>query len=200
MTAGPLIAVDGGDGPNVVAAAKSLARALRAAGEGGISLWDSSGIFTELAAAEPGVPAPSARTLTLLYAADLAFRLHWQIGPLLESGYTVVAAPYVDSAKALGLAAGLPRRWLDELFRFAPRPDIAYVVHERAARLNRGQRGSYAGWLLNVLRARGDLGAAETLRKRTVGYFRSLEHRGRSIRLNLEAPNLAVVRRRARRR
>ena len=50
--------------------------------------------------------APSARTLLLLYAADLAFRLRWQIRPALAEGRTVVAAPYVDTAVAFGRAAG----------------------------------------------------------------------------------------------
>ena len=30
--------------------------------------------------------SPSSRTLLLLYAADLAFRLRWEIGPALDEG------------------------------------------------------------------------------------------------------------------
>ena len=40
--------------------------------------------------------------LLLLYAADLAFRLRWEIRPALAEGYTVVAAPYVETAVAFG--------------------------------------------------------------------------------------------------
>jgi hypothetical protein len=58
----------------------------------------------------------------LLYAADLAFRLRWEIRPTLADGRAVVAAPYVDSAVAFGRAAGLKAGWLANLFRFAPRP------------------------------------------------------------------------------
>ena len=58
MTRGRLIAVDGSNGSNVAAAALSLARALRTAtGSGGVSSWDSSGIFTELAAGNLVCPA-----------------------------------------------------------------------------------------------------------------------------------------------
>ena len=64
-------------------------------------------MFQELAVADEAAGAPSARTLLLLYAADLAFRLRWQIRPALAEGRTVVAAPYVDTAMAFGRAAGL---------------------------------------------------------------------------------------------
>ena len=63
---------------------------------------------------------PSARTLLLLYAADLAFRLRWEISPALDEGRLVIAAPYVATPMALGQAAGLDPDWLADLFRFAP--------------------------------------------------------------------------------
>ena len=49
------------------------------------------------------------RTLTLVYAADLAFRLRWEIRPVLEAGGVVIAAPYVETAVAFGAACGLVR-------------------------------------------------------------------------------------------
>src|SRR5438093_9003005 len=125
MTArkGRLIAIDGSAGATLSSAAREMAQALRGTtGSGGVSGWDASGIFTELAAADSDISAASARTLTLLYAADLAFRVRWQIGPALKAGESVVASPYVESAKALAIAAGLPGKWLDELFAFAPKP------------------------------------------------------------------------------
>jgi hypothetical protein len=187
---GRLIALDGSSGPHVTAAAKSLCRALRSgnADDGsGVSSWDSSGIFTDLAAAAADIPGASARTLTLLYAADLAFRLRWQIGPAMEAGHSVVAAPYVESAKALGVAAGLPRRWLDELFRFAPKPDVCYHVNARGGRVASGATGGYLECFSNAVVAGGvvvDLGA---LRKLSVGYLNSLEDRGRCSRLTANA-------------
>jgi hypothetical protein len=80
------------------------------------------------AVADDEAGAPSARTLLLLYAADLAFRLRWEIRPALAEGRVVVAAPYVDTAVALGRAAGLPSGWLTNLFGFAPpAADSRYV-------------------------------------------------------------------------
>src|SRR5262245_25096643 len=134
-----LIAVEGVDAAAVLAAAKA---ALTSLSSGGISKWDASGVFQDLAVAERDAGAPSARTLLLLYAADLAFRLRWQIRPALADGRTVVAAPYLATAIAFGRAAGLPHAWLANLFGFAPRPDARIFVHPaRGARDSRSQDG-----------------------------------------------------------
>lgn len=121
-----LIAVDGVDGAAVLADARA---ALGTSARGGISRWDASGVFQELAVADETAGSPSARTLLLLYAADLAFRLRWQIRPALAEGRTVVAAPYVETAMAFGRAAGLEAAWLSNLFRFAPRARRRRFVH-----------------------------------------------------------------------
>jgi hypothetical protein len=94
-------------------------------------VWDASGVFEELAVAGDEAGTPSARTLLLLYAADLAFRLRWEVRPALADGRTVVAAPYVDTAIAFGLAAGISRDWLKDLFLFAPKPSEARRVDPR---------------------------------------------------------------------
>jgi thymidylate kinase len=123
----------------------STARDALAASErlkrGGISRWDASGIFEELAIADGQAGWPSARTLLLLYAADLAFRLRWEIRPALAEGRTVVAAPYVNTAVAFGRAAGLPSSWLANLFRFAPRPAARIVVQTPAVRRASDRKG-----------------------------------------------------------
>lgn len=126
-----LTAVDGVDAAAVLAAAR---RALGALPHGGISAWDASGVFQELAVAGDSAGAPSARTLLLVYAADLAFRLRWQIRPALAEGRSVVAAPYVETAVAFGRAAGLEPAWLANLFRFALRPKTRQFVHVPRAR------------------------------------------------------------------
>ena len=135
-TRAKLVAVDGVDAPAVLAAAKAALAATtpgEPAARGGVSRWDASGIFQDLEVAEEEAGAASARTLLLLYAADLAFRLRWQIRPALAEGRTVVAAPYVDTAIAFGRAAGLPSNWLTTLFRFAPRAAERHVVATQAA-------------------------------------------------------------------
>ena len=118
---GKLIAIDSASGSALATAAHALkVNGFRGAG---ISEWDASGIFGELEAADGDAGAPSARVLVLLYAADLAFRLRWEIRPAVEQGRTVIAAPYIATAIAFGRAAGLPAAWLKQLFRFAPSPD-----------------------------------------------------------------------------
>ena len=176
---GRLIAVDG-CGPRIGAAAKLVAHDLRGVdARGAVSPWDASGIFTELAAAhDSGVPGPSARTLTLLYAADLAFRLRWQIRPALAEGRSVVAAPYVETAKALGIAAGLPRRWLEEIFRFAPRPDICYHVADRRGPAAGGGPTGYGERFLTAALSSLELLDPIQLRKRSADYLAALERRG----------------------
>jgi hypothetical protein len=125
---GTLISVDGIEAAEVVAAARAQIAAVPRSRRGGVSLWDASGVFDDLVVAGPEAGAPSARTLLLLYAADLAFRLRWEIRPALAEGRIVAAAPYVATAVAFGRAAGLPAAWLKHLFSFAPRPAKARYV------------------------------------------------------------------------
>jgi hypothetical protein len=138
---GALIAVDGIDAAAVLAVARATLRARGRGTRGGLSRWDASGVFEELAVSDHQAGAPSARTLLLLYAADLAFRLRWEIRPSQAEGGTVVAAPYVDTAIAFGRAAGIPAAWLTEVFRFAPRPTARHAVVTAGARAARGSAG-----------------------------------------------------------
>jgi hypothetical protein len=121
-----LISIDGVNAHALKDAARSVATANRRH-RAGISSWGASGIFDELALATDA-GAPSARTLLLLYAADLAFRLRWEIVPALDEGRLVIAAPYVATPMALGQAAGLDAAWLDDLFCFAPAATEHHVI------------------------------------------------------------------------
>jgi hypothetical protein len=135
---GRLIAIDGSRGRDVVAAAEAVADGLRKRDMPcGISRWDASGLFADLMAAERAPDAlgsVSARTLTLVYAADLVFRIRWEIAPVLASGGIVIAAPYVETAVAVGVAAGLPERWVREVLRFAPPAAVSALARERRTR------------------------------------------------------------------
>jgi hypothetical protein len=125
-----LITIDGIRQTDLVAAAKRLLRQEVSSRGGGISVWDASGVFFELSRAKKGAGLPSAKTLLMLYASDLEFRLRWEIRPALADGQAVVATPYVETAVAFGHAAGVPRAWLKNLFSFAPSPDAAYRLPE----------------------------------------------------------------------
>ena len=149
---GHLVAVDGSRGKDVSSAADALAKRLRQSGvECVISRWDASGLFGELAqAGRPGRHV-SPRTLSLVYAADLAFRLRWEIRTTIETGGVVIAAPYVETAVAFASACGLPEGWLRDLLRFTPAPDVRAIVKER--RTDRG-------WKARLDRGYGEYGAA----------------------------------------
>lgn len=169
-TPGRLIAIDGTRGKGTLAAAEALREALAAAGVAAvISRFDASGLFGELAAAR-GDRLLSPRTLALVYAADLAFRLRWEIRPVLEAGRVVIAAPYVETAVAVGAAAGLDEAWTRELLRFAPKPHHRGRAEERKpgrgwkARLDRGYAEYVAAMLGETAPELTDKAARRTAR------------------------------------
>ena len=136
---GRLIAIDATRGSDLGAEAARVAEALRARGvDCAISRWDASGMFEDLLAAAPADRHVAPRMLALLYAADLVFRLRWEIGPAVAEGRVVIAAPYVESAVAVGVGLGLPDTWVRDVLRFAPSPDAWRVARER--RPNQGWR------------------------------------------------------------
>ncbi len=65
-------------------------------------------------------------TFSLLHAADFADRCERQVLPLLQGGYLVLADRYIYTAFARDAARGCSRRWLRNLYRFAPIPDITF--------------------------------------------------------------------------
>ena len=165
-----LVTVDGVAGAAIVAAARTALASIDRAKRSGISKWDASGVFQDLAVADESAGAPSARTLLLLYAADLAFRLRWQIRPALAEGRTVVAVPYVDTAYAFGRAAGLKPSWLMNLFRFAPRPQQRRFVHARGGRAS-GVTDGFVGFSC------GQMSGGAAARRKMVGDTAAQLHR-----------------------
>ena len=138
---GQLIAIDGVNGAAVVKAARAAAATVPKPRRAGISLWDASGLFGDLMMAPASAGSPSARTLVLVYAADLAFRVRWEIRPAIEEGKTVIAAPYTATAVAFGCAAGLDRAWLEDLFVFAAASDETLQVRARPSPHAGGRSG-----------------------------------------------------------
>ena len=67
-------------------------------------------------------------TYCLMYATDLADRLEYQVLPALRSGFLVLADRYIYTAIARGIARGVDRPWLNELFSFAVAPDLVFYL------------------------------------------------------------------------
>ena len=123
----------------------------------------------------------SPRTLLLLYAVDLSFRLRWQILPALEEGTTVIAAPYVETAIGFGRASGLPQSWLRELLRFAPQAAETYRAPEEKLPFNkRGKPGeSFLEFCFLQLRQASPAWMTEEIRNAFFSHLRTLETRGK---------------------
>jgi len=62
------------------------------------------------------------RTLDLFYATDFADRLEDNILPALRAGFVVLTDRYIYSVIARAIVRGIDRRWLRDLYRFAPQP------------------------------------------------------------------------------
>ena len=179
---GRLIALEGSGGRPMSVAAKLLEREYRRPGvEVGISPWDASDIFFQIAQGARGLPAPSPRTLVLLYASDLAFRLRWQIRPALEEGAIVIAAPYLETAIGFGRAAGLSQTWLREVFEFARPADECRRVPENAAPLDRRNTpaNSFLEFCLAQLRVGPGCWDTEQIRAGCLSFLAHREVRGK---------------------
>jgi hypothetical protein len=152
---------------------------------GGVSAWDASGIFSELRASKRKHLALSPRTLVLLYAADLVFRLRWQIRPALDHGQVIIAAPYVETAVAFGVAGGLSRSWLTTLFAFAPPPDACFRLKERGrtSRPKGKPLDGYVEFCAAILADEGDPAGLPHLRRQIVAGLEQLDGKNRCPRL-----------------
>ncbi|MFZ5979858.1 MAG: dTMP kinase [Candidatus Zixiibacteriota bacterium] len=65
---------------------------------------------------------------TFLLGADISYRLENMIKPSLEQGHIVIGDRYVYKIIAQGIARGLDKKWLQELFSFAPAPELVIML------------------------------------------------------------------------
>jgi hypothetical protein len=195
--AGKLLALEGTLGRELVKEAEHLRDLCnRASMQAGCSRWDASNTFYELGIGKAKHFSVPVKTLLLLYAADLLFRLRWEIRPALAEGQTVIAAPYLETAIAFGTAAGIAKDWLDELFSFAPKPDACLRIKEKT-RLKKKQRkrglSASAGFV--EFGAKSLVESARTpepaeLRARMLEYLDAMEAEGNLRKLGKKLPKL----------
>lgn len=180
---GRLISVDGTRSKDTLRAADALVTALKARGvECAISRWDASGLFHELVAGA-GDRVISMRTLSLVYAADLAFRLRWEIVPILDAGGVVIAASYVETAAAFGTVCGVDERWIRELLRFAPAAQYRYLAPERKLEKTwkrRTERG-YAEYCAALLEASAPECVSRSARRDMIAALADTRSRGLDV-------------------
>ena len=186
---GKLIALEGTRGRDVADGAERLWRRLhrKAGADSRISRWNASRLFDEMPVWKRNTAMPSPRTVILLYASDLLFRLRWEIRPALRAGRSVIAAPYVETAMAFGAAAGLPPEWISSVLRFAPAPQVCCRIKERK-KWTGWKDGALDGFMEFCSTALG--GSPDwnpvTARQRAIEYLDKLEERGTCERLRRE--------------
>ena len=124
---GALIVVEGTDGSGKSTQLYLLKRWLEI---GGYRLhfteWNSSPLVKSATRRGKQRRLLTPTTFSLLHAADFADRCERQIMPLLQGDYLVLADRYIYTAFARDAARGCPPRWLRNLYRFAPIPDITF--------------------------------------------------------------------------
>ena len=124
---GALIVVEGTDGSGKSTQLYLLKRWLEI---GGYRLhfteWNSSPLVKSATRRGKQRRLLTPSTFSLLHAADFADRCERQIMPLLQGDYLVLADRYIYTAFARDGARGCPEKWLRNLYRFAPVPDITF--------------------------------------------------------------------------
>lgn len=124
---GALIVVEGTDGSGKSTQLHLLKRWLEI---GGYRLhfteWNSSPLVKSATRRGKQRRLLTPVTFSLLHAADFADRCERQILPLLQGNYLVLADRYIYTAFARDTARGCSARWLRNLYRFAPVPDLTF--------------------------------------------------------------------------
>jgi dTMP kinase len=75
------------------------------------------------------------RTMDLFYATDFVDRLENEIVPALRAGFVVLTDRYIYSLMARSAVRGTDRQWLQDLYRFAPKPHGVLYLKISAQRL-----------------------------------------------------------------
>lgn len=68
-------------------------------------------------------------TFSLIHCTDFADRYERQILPLLRAGFIVLADRYMYTALARDVVRGCDREWVQKLYGFAIKPDIAFFFN-----------------------------------------------------------------------
>lgn len=130
---GRLITAEGLDGSGKSTQLQLLSFWLKAEGYEVVSIeWTPSHLLkrTLKKGKKQGRIDPS--VLSVLYAADMAELYERDILPPLQRGAIVLADRYVYTALARDMAHGVERDWVERIYQFAVRPDLAVYFYLRA--------------------------------------------------------------------
>lgn len=169
MDRGVFIALEGIDGSGTSSQRVALAAALRERGHEVIETYEpSSGSIGRLARERLATDATplDRRALALLFAADRLDHVATEIEPALAAGTVVVSDRYLMSSWVYQ-ALDCDPQWVKEINRFAPWPDLTFVLDVSAAEAMRrvsGRQGTEEIYETTPLQERLAAGYAEHAR------------------------------------
>jgi dTMP kinase len=124
---GRLIIVEGVDGSGKSTQIRLLERWLRNRGyQVYFTEWNSADLVKKTTKKGKKKRSLTPTTFSLLHATDFAHRLVSSIIPPLKAGMMVLADRYVYTAFARDSVRGCDPEWVRRIYRFAPRPDVAF--------------------------------------------------------------------------
>lgn len=124
---GKLFIVEGIDGSGKSTQLDLLRKWLTAQGyTAPLSEWNSSPLVRETTKFGKAERLLSPLTFSLIHAADFADRLERTIIPPLRAGAIVLTDRYIYTAFARDAARGMDPQFVRRLYRFAPRPTVAF--------------------------------------------------------------------------
>src|ERR1700722_2808706 len=126
---GKLIVLEGTDGVGRTTQAALLQNWLAVEGYGAVvTEWKSSELICRVIDKAKSKNALNTITFSLLYATDLADRLHNIILPALKSGQIVIADRYYYTGFARDVVRGADPAWVRKLYGFAVEPDLVFYL------------------------------------------------------------------------
>jgi len=139
MPAGFLIALEGIDGAGKTTQARLLVKWLREKGfDARYTYEPTRGPFGRILRSMAHSRDVDPRLEALLFAADRLHHLMRVISPLLERGLIIVSDRYLHSSLAYQSVTTGDQRWVEEINKFARRPDLGIYLDVSASRgLNR---------------------------------------------------------------
>ena len=127
---GKLIVLEGTDGVGRSTHSELLQNWLAIEGYGAVTTeWKSSELICTVIDKAKSKNALNTITFSLLYATDLADRLHNIILPALKAGQIVIADRYYYTAFARDVVRGADPAWVRKLYGFAIEPDLVFYLN-----------------------------------------------------------------------
>jgi len=126
---GKLIVLEGTDGVGRSTQAELLQNWLAVEGFGVVvTEWKSSLLISAAIDKAKSKNALNTITFSLLYATDLADRLHNVVLPALRAGLIVIADRYYYTAFARDVVRGADPTWVRKIYGFAVEPDVVFYL------------------------------------------------------------------------